>query len=150
MAVCDIQVRITDAFVREGVIKKGTREILNMSAFLEMNEKYSEEAKQTYNLNRDEELFSIEMNERTKLRSRTVMRAEPNKEFFQAMQTIIDGDLSPAEVAEAELEKPEINLNFVEDNQLVDSNDPLANKKLQDQVRKEAEELQELINCIWK
>lgn len=48
------------------------------------------------------------------------------------------------------LDKPIISLIFAGNSELVASESPLSNEQIQNELKEEAEELQDLINCIWK
>lgn len=48
------------------------------------------------------------------------------------------------------LDKPKISAIFADNTKLADSDNPLANKQIQDDIKEELSELEDLINCIWK
>jgi hypothetical protein len=116
------------------------------------NEEYSAFFKDQYGLTRDDLIFNIDIAERGKLRTRTVLRAEPNESFFNEIESRIPQE-TPAEEVEQNLlslQKPELAPRYLTTSELIGSEDPIATKRLQDEIKKEHEELQDLINCLWK
>ena len=48
------------------------------------------------------------------------------------------------------LDKPNISVIFADNKTLVDSEQPLVNAQIQEEIKEEVEEFQDLINCLWK
>lgn len=139
--------------IDKGYIKEGTREILNMQEFRLINDRYSQYAKDTYSIDRNDKLFSEELIERSNIRARTLMRAIPNESFFDEIDskkvTLEEPVIEQSQNNLVSLPKPTLDFSYLSNQELVNSSDPVANKQIQDQIKEDAKELDDLINCLW-
>lgn len=150
---CTTKENTIQIFINEGYIKERNREILNLNEFKSANERYTKLMKNNFNIDRNDQLFSISVGERTSLRSRTVLRAVPNEDFFKLIEdskvTLEEPVEDTSEPTMTNLPKPGLGFEFLSVEELIAQEDPVKSKILQDEIEQESKELQDLINCLW-
>jgi len=149
---CQLQQTTLEFFKETGIIEDARR-ITNPSGFNFLNEQYSTKLKQDFNIESDELLFSMDILERTKLRNNIVYRAVPNEQLFNQIQEKFDIFAEQSRITEPSdllsIKVPLIEYKGLTAQQLVDMENPLEMKKLQDKLEKDIEEFNNLIKCLW-
>ncbi len=149
---CSLQIKALKRLHDKGIISS-TREILDHRAFEEMNRDMTEMAVQIYNLQTNGATLFTDAKKEIRypmqdsyLRKniRTIYRAIPNEDLFNDLQAIVDNNGQTVKEVNVQ-----VTINFPTDDQIVESDNPIVNKKKLDKLQQEKDDLDNLMNCVW-
>lgn len=128
------------------------REVINLSEFDKLNKNLTKLVYDKYGIGDNIiKLFKEESKyvTRTDGSRRFLVRAIPNELLFDTLEEIIDNSSTKIINNLIELNKPNINLKFLSNNEIINSENPRELKRLNDSLKQDYKELNDLIDCLW-
>lgn len=151
---CTIKIKTIKEFQEQGAIKN-TREVLDLALFDKLNSEITSLYYNKYGIGNGKQKFFDTENRYVSLangRQRFLVRAIPNETLFNALEDVLPQNIiqkTPEVLTLTSLPKPNIQLDFVGDEVLLDFDNALELKRKQDKLKKDYQDLQNLINCVW-
>jgi hypothetical protein len=143
----------TIKYLQDKDIINKTREVLDLAKFQAENKRLTDIAYRNYGVGNNQiKLFKEDYKSVIKADGsrRLLVRAVPNEILFNSLdeQVSIEEPSIPVNNL-LEINKPIIDLEFIDDEILLDYPNALELKKTQDNLKKEYKKLNDLINCLW-
>ena len=152
MATCTIKSKTINYLKNKGALED-SRRVRDITLFNELVKDLTKTAYLSYGVGDNKvKLFNTEFAE-TKLMDgsyKTIIRAIPNEALFNLLEEQVTPATQESKINSIfELEKPTIKLKSLSAQQLVDNENPVYMKQLQDSLEKDIEDFNNFINCLW-
>lgn len=150
---CKVKIDTIKYLQKKGAIND-RREVLNLSQFNTLNMQLTHRAQSTYGLPAYGNLFSTVTKSvpRVDGSRRSLIRAVPNEQLFNNLQTLMDaklGENSSDSKSIFSIQKPLIEYNMPTDEELLDTPDPINALEHYKKIKEDIDKFNDFINCLW-